>query len=189
VTDNPRTDTNVTADVDVEAIFEVEPCSVPKLINDINLANADGDLTIITLEAGCVYLINEPITDPTYGEVGLPVITTPIKLVSVGTPATIAYGSDTSFPLIVVSPDGELTLKNVIIGGSNAQAVNRLQQLNALKPFTQSLDLNKELTYSNVVFGNLDDLDLQANPALSSLGFLNIEASPVPTFPVVRTEQ
>ncbi|MDO9086866.1 MAG: InlB B-repeat-containing protein, partial [Anaerolineaceae bacterium] len=164
------------ADKEVSATFAIESCSVVKLINDINQANTDEDLTVINLESGCTYIINEPINDPSYGLVGLPVITTPIKFESVGDIAIITYGSDTTFPLIIVTGDGELTLKNVIIGGSgNIGESNNLESGDNLYRGILIPDQNSEITFMNVVFGMLDIVDIIDYLAVHELTLLNVE--------------
>ena len=56
---------------------DVETCSIHYLVNAINFANSDPDHTIIELEPGCTYLVDQQYGDR---QSGLPQLTTPITI-------------------------------------------------------------------------------------------------------------
>jgi len=163
--DNPKSIT-IDGNKSVTATFNIEHCSVAKLIADFNIANNNSDLTTITLEAGCTYHIMAPITDPTYGPVGLPVVTTDILLIGNGSTITYGVGVTPNFPLIIVTSDGSLTLKNVKIGNSrisgNSLTVGQTSENVTIGGKHIGNPAFSSLTLTNVAIGNnvrsLDDL-------------------------------
>ncbi len=154
----PSTDAEVTLTIVgntyVRAYFAdpANPCSADKLAYDIDVANSSGGGTI-ALTAGCTYQVMTPIHDPVYGTVGLPVITTPVTLMGVGDRAYIIYGTaDTSYPLIIVTDDGALTLIRVTVGGAGTQQTVALESTRRSTPAsTEALPQ----TFTNVKIGNM----------------------------------
>ena len=97
------------------------PCSGPAggpagLVAAISAANGSGGAAI-NLAAGCTYQLTAANnTNPTLGNNGLPVITSPITLNGSG--STIA-GNDSTFRILQVSSTGNLTVQGVTITGGN----------------------------------------------------------------------
>jgi hypothetical protein len=97
--------------------------NVPVLIDEINAANANPDLDIITLEAGCVFTLTT-VNNHWFGPNGLPPISSPITIEGNG--ATIqrdpALTESTKFRLFYVAgwpvqniATGTLTLRNLTL--------------------------------------------------------------------------
>ena len=132
----------------------VVPCDTTSLVSAINLVNSQGGGNIY-LAGGCTYPVTNTIDDPVYGLVGLPVITTDIRLESAGSRVTITYGSaDTSYPLVIVTEAGSLTLKNVQVGGAYvAPQSQSLSMLSKGSAFADASVLDRKFT--NVKIGKL----------------------------------
>lgn len=97
------------------------PCDPNALISAINTANSNPGSDNLTLSSGCTYTLTTlNNTDATYGNNGLPVITS--KVVINGNGATIARNSQSSFRLFMVNAGGQLRLKNVTLSGGLSDA-------------------------------------------------------------------
>jgi len=118
------------AENSVSATFATEACSVSLLIAQRDGANSDPDPSTITLEAGCVYVLTTPAIDygVPIGPVGLPMIT--IDIIHKGNGATLTRAGTEPFRFLVVSLEGSLTMKNLIVSevagpaGRGGQGIN-----------------------------------------------------------------
>lgn len=91
------------------------PCGdTAELIKAIEFANTDPiTLDVIELDAGCTYVIND-YHDKTTGHTGLPMITTPIRILGHGSEIVRAGGpEDTKFRILYVGFGGDLDLHEV----------------------------------------------------------------------------
>ena len=134
-------------------------CSLSEAIEAANSNDAE---TVINLAFGETYtLTTVNASDPSYGAIGLPIITSPVTIVGAG--ATIERSSAVGTPefrLVEVASDGNLNLQEVTL---------RNGMLNG-KPGGALLNLGTSAIYSSTITGNSS-----ANGgALNNLGLLTL---------------
>ena len=173
--------TEVTANFVAQDDYDA-PCSVAKLVYAIRIANFEnsGTTTTATIwldaKTTCIYTVLAPAEiDQVYGPVGLPVITSSIRLRGYTKGATITYAPD--FPLLVVTENGELILKNVsIIPTSTSVGATGEPSGNSLvQPSIEGVPLESSLQkgiLKGVVIGGTGSVDM-TTPAFTSLVLLN----------------
>jgi len=93
-----------------------DKCSTSYLITKITAANVDPSPETIELAPNCVYELDEIDNANTYGDNGLPVISTPIIIKGYNATITRSTVAGTpEFRFFYINPSGNLTLENVII--------------------------------------------------------------------------
>jgi hypothetical protein len=101
-----------------------DPCTDDWLIAQINLANANPDVTAIDLDSGCVYEFDE-VDNPSFihGDSALPTISTPILIHGNGATITRSTAEETpEFRFFFIDSDGSLTLEDVTVTNGYARA-------------------------------------------------------------------
>ncbi|MEJ2606677.1 MAG: choice-of-anchor Q domain-containing protein [Anaerolineales bacterium] len=101
-----------------------DPCTDDWLIAQINLANANPDLSTIDLDSGCVYEFDE-VDNPSYfhGDSALPTVSTPILIHGNGATITRSTAEDTpEFRFFYIDADGSLTLEDVTVTNGYARS-------------------------------------------------------------------
>ncbi len=101
-----------------------DPCTDDWLIAQINLANANPDITTIDLDSGCVYEFDE-VDNPSYfyGDSALPTVSTPILIHGNGATITRSTAEDTpEFRFFFIDSDGSLTLEDVTVTNGYARS-------------------------------------------------------------------
>ncbi|MBZ0294536.1 MAG: hypothetical protein K8L99_18370, partial [Anaerolineae bacterium] len=96
----------------VKSNIQVAPADSEALIDAINEANADPDLSIICL-TDSIYRLVEPNNDSGGAPTGLPAITS--EIVILGNNTIISRDSEDAFRIIYVGEDGILTLNGITI--------------------------------------------------------------------------
>ncbi len=93
-----------------------DPCTNDWLIAQINLSNANPDITTIDLDSGCMYEFDEVDNGTIYGDNALPVISTPILIHGNGATITRSTVEDTpEFRFFYIDSGGSLTLEDVTV--------------------------------------------------------------------------
>lgn len=101
-----------------------DPCTDDWLIAQINLANANPDLTTIDLDAGCTYEFDEAYDELViYGDNALPIVSTPISIHGNGATITRSTAEGTpEFRFFFIDSDGSLTLEDVTVTNGYARS-------------------------------------------------------------------
>ncbi len=137
----------------------VTDCSLSEAIEK---ANSDGKDTVIELGTGTTYtLTTANASDPTYGAVGLPLITSPVTIYGAG--ATIersSAGGTPEFRLLEVTSGGSLTLHSVTLRNGKLSG----------QPGGALLNLGVAAVYNSTLTGN----NAGNGGALGSTGALSV---------------
>jgi len=129
-----------------------DPCTDDWLIAQINLANANPDITTINLDSsGCVYEFDEAYDELViYGDNALPMISTPIVIQGNGATITRNAAEGTpEFRFFFIDSDGSLTLEDVTVTNGYARTATDIYDSGGA-----ILSIDGDVTIANSIFSD-----------------------------------